>query len=92
MADHFTKGHTLVLLKYGHGRVDFLFWLGGELLAQEEKYRGVLFLNSEKEAHEMDRQLGAMSAIIQALYQTIELTGNLRSSSVVTALGMGPKT
>lgn len=47
--------------------------IGSELLpqAKEFKYLGVLFMSEGKMEHEMDRQIGAASAVMWPVYRTI---------------------
>lgn len=51
--------------------VDYLLWMGGELLPQAKvfKYLGVLFMSDGR--MEWDRQFGAASVVMQALHWTV---------------------
>ena len=55
------------------GKVDCSLWVGSELLPQVEefKYLRVLFTSEDKMEHELDRWIGAASAVVWALYQTV---------------------
>ncbi len=54
-------------------KVDCALWVGSELLpqAKEFKYFGVLFTSEGKMEHEIDRLIGAASAVMWALFRTI---------------------
>ncbi|KAM4713090.1 adhesion G-protein coupled receptor F1-like [Anableps anableps] len=61
-----SKSETIVLCRK---RVAYLLWVGEEVLPQVEKFRylGVLFTNEGKIKREMDRRIGAASAVMRAL-------------------------
>ena len=54
-------------------KVDYSFWVGRELLphVKEFKYLGVLFTTEGKTQSEVDRWIGAASAVMWALYWTV---------------------
>ncbi len=70
--------------------VDCSLWVWSELLpqAKEFKYLRVLFTSEGKMEHEMDRWIGAASAVMQALYRTIVVKREL----MVMSLGSDRKT
>ena len=51
--------------------------LGGGERAAEFKYLGVLFTSEGKREREIDRRMGAASALTQALYRTVVVTREL---------------
>ena len=53
-------------------RVDCPLWVGGELLQLEEfKYLGVLFTSEGRMEREIDRRIGAVSAVMRLLKRSV---------------------
>lgn len=55
-------------------------WWTGRLLSQAKdfKYLVILFVSDGKMEHEMDRWIGASSAVMQVLFQTVMVKWKLR--------------
>lgn len=53
--------------------VEYLLWVGDEVLPQVEEFKFLRIFSSNKEKmeREVDRWMGAMSAMIQALYWSV---------------------
>ncbi len=52
-------------------KVDCSLWVGSELLPQTKEYLGVLFMSESKIECEIDRRVGAVSAVMWALCWTV---------------------
>ena len=65
-----SKSEAMVLCRK---TVECFLWVGSELLpqAKEFKYLGVLFTSEGKMEREMDRRIGAASAVMRALYRSV---------------------
>ncbi len=59
-------------------KVDCSLWVGSELLPQvkEFKYLRVLFMSESKMEREIDRRIYVPSAVMWALYRTVDLHSN----------------
>ena len=55
---------------------------------KEFKYLGILFTSEGKMEHEVDRRIGAASAVMQVLYQTIVVKKEERAESEGKALNL----
>ena len=58
---------------------------------QEFKYLGVLFMSKGKMEHEVDRWIGAASAVMWALYWTVVVKKELSHELWVVRVGSGYK-
>uniref|UniRef100_A0A8C6LTA7 Reverse transcriptase domain-containing protein n=1 Tax=Nothobranchius furzeri TaxID=105023 RepID=A0A8C6LTA7_NOTFU len=71
-----SKSETMVFIRK---RVECLLWVRDEVLPQVEefKYLGFLFTSVGKLEREIDRQIGDASAVMRALYQSVEVKRKL---------------
>lgn len=55
--------------------MDYALWVGRELLPQVKKFKylRVFFMSQGKTDHEINRQTGAVAAVMQPLHQIIEM-------------------
>ena len=77
-----SKSETMVL---GQKRVECLLCVGSEVLPQVEKFKyRVLFTNDGRREWEIDRRIGAASAVVRTLYRSVvvkrELSQKVRPS------------
>jgi len=63
--------------------VEFPLWVGNEILPQVEEFRylGVLFTSEGRMEREIDRRIGAASAVIQALHRPVVVKKELNQKA-----------